>query len=106
MDGLESTQELTVLLDRVPDALVWALCEELPTGYEIWIRDDAGTFVPSGVLDPERLRLGISRIISGITLTSSTTVFRLRGSVATDLPNSVLDTVVQAALWGEIRFRT
>lgn len=105
MDGLESTQALAELLERVPASLDWALCEELPDGYEVWVRTDCGAFVQSGTLDTERLRLGVSRVLSGITRTSSAVVFRLRGSDTPELPCDVVNIIVQAALWGEIRIR-
>jgi hypothetical protein len=113
MDGLEPHDEYLELLERVPGSLEWGILEERDDGYDVWVTAATGVppsglvhgFSNAGFLDAGRLRLGVSRVLWGITRTpDDVTVFKLRASRAHELDAQLLDVIVQAGLFGEMRY--
>jgi hypothetical protein len=105
VDSLESHDEYLDLLERVPTALSWCLLEERESGYDVWMRNtlqDGYFFV--GFLDAERLRLGVARVVSGLTrVPHELTYLHIKTSHPRELSDAALDVLTQAALWGELR---
>jgi hypothetical protein len=136
MNGLEDSSAYHELMFRVPDALTWAVIDELDEGFEISVphrvlRDavlpsstwaladpsrspssapsdnaasqpDLGRFVSIGVLTPERLRLGVLRLVSSLIESNSELRFVLLGSLPQEVPSSVVNSIVQAAMLGRL----
>ena len=124
MNGLEDASIYHQLLTRVPEALVWAVMEELDSGLELSVTSELGDaisrssgrlpfaagwsstgpsgFVTVGVVDSRRLRLGVQRLLSGLVSADPDLVFILKGATAEELPDKVVDLVVQAGMWGVV----
>lgn len=128
MNGLEDASIYHELMFRVPDALSWALIDELDEGLEISVPahvienavlpsstwkssnisalaepsplEGSNRFVSIGIITPERLRLGVSRLLSSLIESDSDLRFTLLGSLHEELPDAVIDCIVQAAMLG------
>ena len=66
--------------------------------------EDPEQYVLVGTLTAELLRLGVHRILSGLTPTPADTRFIIQASEPDELNTATLDAIAQAALWGELRF--
>jgi hypothetical protein len=125
IDGLEHPHALVPLLDAIDRACPWAGTLHLASGVALYLPrarfDDLDVgFLPLGdeptpglddpfhplvfvaLVDVERLRLGVLRILQGLCVTPAPVSMALRGFTPAELPAWVLDAVVQAAVFGEL----
>jgi hypothetical protein len=111
MDGLEPSSYFSEMLDAYldPGMLTWArlvLCDN-DNSFDVFIPQGNDAleehFVFAGTLTAELLRLGVHRVLSGLTPAPDAR-FIIQGSDLHELDDATLDTIAQAALWGELRF--
>ncbi len=113
MDGLEPSSVFHELLDEVeqPGVISWAVLSRNEHGIDVFhqLPSDGFSLTPPEVFDkaatlnPELLRLGVQRILTGLCQVPADVLFVLRAANHDELDVNTLDAIVQAALWGRIQ---